>query len=81
MDRLVRVIDVIRLMGAIRCLTLNWIDWIGCLDLIDSIGFGVYSIGDDWLVLINLAEWIGYIAFIKLAWVVSLESNKKFLLE
>ena len=68
MDWLVRVIDVIRLMGAIRCLTLHWIDWIGCLDLIDSIGFGIYSIGDDWLVLINLAEWIGHIAFIRLAW-------------
>ena len=27
MDWLVRVIDVIRLIGAIRCLTLNWIDW------------------------------------------------------
>ena len=27
LDWLVRVIDVIRLIGAIRCLTLNWIDW------------------------------------------------------
>ena len=56
--------DVIWLIGAIRCLILSWIDWIGWLDLIDSIGFGVDSIGDEWLALVNWAEWIGLIGFI-----------------
>ena len=63
------MIDVIRLIGAIRFLTLNWIDWIGWLDLIDSIGFGFDSIGDDWLALIYWAEWIGLFGFVRLAWV------------
>ena len=63
------MIDVIRLIGAIRCLTLNSIDWIGCLDLIDLIGFGFDSIGDDWLALINWAEWIGFCGAVKLAWI------------
>ena len=69
MDWLVRVINAILLIGAVRCLTMNWTDWIGWLDLIDQIGFGVGQFGDDWLALINWAEWIGYIAFIRLAWV------------
>ena len=63
------MIDVIRLIGAIRCLTLNSIDWIGCLELIVSIGLGVDSIGDDWLALIYWAEWIGLFGFVRLAWV------------
>ena len=63
------MIDVLRLSGAIRCLTLSWIDWIGRLDLIDSIGFGVDLIGDEWPALINWAELIGFIGFIRVAWV------------
>ena len=51
------MIDVIRLIGGIRCLTLSWF------------GFGFDSIGDDWRALINWAEWIGFIGFIRLAWV------------
>ena len=58
------MIDVVRLIEAIRFLTCIWIDWIGWLDLINSIGFGLDSIGDDWLALSNWAEWIGFIGFI-----------------
>ena len=68
MDWLVRVIDVFRFIRAIRCLTMIWIDWIVWLDLIFSIGFRFDSIGDDWRALINWAEWIGFIGFIRLAW-------------
>ena len=48
---------------------MKWIDWLGWLDLIDSIGFGFESNGYDWHALINWAEWIGFIGFIRLAWV------------
>ena len=48
---------------------MNSIDWIGCLDLIDLIGFGFDSIGDDWLALTNCAEWIGFFGAVKLAWI------------